>query len=169
MALTKCKECNEEISTKAEKCPKCGSPKKKQTSIFTWTILVVFILWGFGYFSGNSNQPTTASNISTSKPEPTPQEIAKGKLKLDYTWEKVGFDNIMEANFTVTNGNEKEIKDIEISCTHYAKSGTAIDSNNRIIYEIIPANSKKTFKKFNMGFIHSQAEKTGCMITSFKI
>jgi len=26
MAMIKCKECNEEISDKAEKCPKCGAP-----------------------------------------------------------------------------------------------------------------------------------------------
>ena len=26
MALVKCKECNKEISDKAEKCPNCGCP-----------------------------------------------------------------------------------------------------------------------------------------------
>ena len=36
MALTKCKECGNEISTKAEACPKCGAKRPKATSGFTW-------------------------------------------------------------------------------------------------------------------------------------
>ena len=165
MALTKCKECGEEISKKAEKCPKCGAPAKKKTSLFTWLVTIFVVLLAVGYFSGN---PGTGSSTSSSKQEPSPKKVAMENVKIDFSWGKTGFDNVMEANFTVTNNSQYQIKDIEITCTHYAKSGTRIDSNERTIYAVVPPKRKKTFEKFNMGFIHSQAEKTACVITDLK-
>jgi RNA polymerase subunit RPABC4/transcription elongation factor Spt4 len=44
MALTKCKECGEQISTKAEACPKCGAKQPKKTSLLTWGVLAFIIL-----------------------------------------------------------------------------------------------------------------------------
>jgi len=165
MALTKCKECGEEISKKAEKCPKCGAPQKKKTSLFTWLVTIIVVLWAVGYFSGNPNIGTS----STASRAPSPKEIAMKNVELDFSWAKEGFGNVMEANFTITNNSDHQIKDIEITCTHYAKSGTRIDSNERTIYDVVPAKSKKTIKNFNMGFIHSQTEKTSCVITDLKV
>lgn len=165
MALTKCNECGEEISKKAEKCPKCGAPQNKKTSLFTWLVTIIVVLWAVGYFPGNSGIDTA----STPNRTPSPKEIAMQNVKLDFSWTKEGFGNVMEANFTITNNSEHQIKDIEIKCTHYAKSGTQIDSNSRTIYDVVPAKSKKTIKNFNMGFIHSQSERTGCAITDLKI
>ena len=166
MALTKCKECGEEISKKATQCPKCGAPAKKKTSLVTWMITIFIGLWVVGYFAGNSGTSPSASGVARA---PSPEEAAKDNVKLDYSWAKAGFDNIMEANFTITNSSQYEIRDIKITCTHYAKSGTRIDSNERTIYDVVPAKSTKEFPKFNMGFIHSQAEKTGCVISDLKI
>lgn len=167
MALTKCKECGEEISQKAEKCPKCGAPAKKKTSIFTWIVTIFIAIWAIGYFSGDPG--STSSKSTSAARAPSPKQVAMDNVELDFTWGKTGFDNMMEANFTVINNSQYEIKDIEITCTHYAKSGTRIDSNERTIFDIVPASGKKTFEKFNMGFIHSQAEKTGCAITDLKV
>ncbi len=75
----------------------------------------------------------------------------------------------MEANFTVENQSQYNIKDIEIKCTYFGKSGTAIDSNRRTIYDVVKAKSKKKFNKFNMGFIHTQANSSSCEITDLKI
>jgi len=165
MALTKCKECGEEISKKAEKCPKCGAPQKKRTSIVTWLVTILVVFWAVGYFSGNPGSGTSSTTASA----PSPKKIAMENVELDFSWGKEGFGNVMEANFTITNNSEYQIKDIEITCTHYAKSGTRIDSNERTIFDVVPAKSKKKLDKFNMGFIHSQAEKTGCVITDLKV
>lgn len=95
---------------------------------------------------------------------------ARGKVGIaEWTWRKAGFDNVMNADFTVTNGSRFDIKDITITCIHYAKSGTKIDSNTRTIYDIIKAGESKQFTDFNMGFIHSQAESSGAVIKDFVI
>ena len=46
MALKKCKECGNEVSTKAECCPKCGAVLNKLTGgrryiVFVFLILVI--------------------------------------------------------------------------------------------------------------------------------
>ncbi|HEY7640199.1 MAG TPA: hypothetical protein VH814_10775 [Steroidobacteraceae bacterium] len=166
MAMTKCTECDHEISTKAEKCPKCGAPRRRKTSAFTWTVTILIIFIAVAYFSSDLQNGT--SGTSAPRP-PSPHEIAAQGIKLDYNWSKVGFDNVMEATFTVANGSQYPIKDIEVTCNHFAKSGTKIDSNRRTIFDVVPANKKKTFQKFNMGFIHSQVEKSSCEVTSFKM
>ncbi|TLM63963.1 MAG: zinc ribbon domain-containing protein [Deltaproteobacteria bacterium] len=61
MALTKCKECGEQISTKADACPKCGIKLQKRTSKFTWIILILII---FGVYAANTS-PTPSSSSSS--------------------------------------------------------------------------------------------------------
>ncbi len=56
------------------------------------------------------------------------------------------------------------VKDIRIKCTHTTKSGTVIDSNTRTVYDVIEAKSKKTIRDFNMGFIHSQVDRSNCEV-----
>ena len=164
MALIKCKECGTEISKKAKECPKCGAPAKKKTSLFTWIVTIFIGLWFIGYLA---NPDSSTSSLTSNAP--SPKEIARKNIKLDFSWTTEGFGNIMEANFTVHNNSKYDIKDIEISCTHFAKSGTKIDSNDRTIYEIVKKKSTKKFPKFNMGFIHSQANSSSCQIKDFVV
>jgi hypothetical protein len=166
MAMTKCKECGTEISTKAEPCPKCGAKAPKKTSAFTWLVAGLMVLGFIGYISGN-NTGSTVTSTATQSPAPAgPTKAATiNNVKLDFSWSKAGYDNIMKANFTFTNKNTYPVKDLEITCTHSAPSGTVIDKNVRTIYEIVPANGKRTFRDFDMGFIHSQVKASGCEIT----
>ena len=169
MALTKCRECNEQISKKAASCPRCGSPAKKKTSMFTWFVLffIIFMVYTYNIDSdlGTGYTPTP----TTTTPTLTPKEKAIDNMKLEFSWDKAGFDNIMEVNFTITNEGQYTVKDIEITCTHYAKSDTRIDSNERVIYDVIAPSETKKFEKFSMGFIHSQAVSSSCNITDLVI
>lgn len=79
---------------------------------------------------------------------------------VDFDWAKDGFGSVMMASFKIHNPGPMDLKDIEIECTHYAPSGTKIDSNKRTIYEIVKAGEIREFKNFNMGFIHTQAAKS---------
>ena len=94
---------------------------------------------------------------------------ALASVKLNYALRKDAFETLLNANFTVNNGSPYDIKDIEITCEHLAKSGTRIDSNTRTIYDIFPAKKKKTIKNFPMGFIHSQAERSSCRVSDLVV
>ena len=40
MALTKCRECDSEISSSARRCPKCGKVRTTGSSV-VWTLIIV--------------------------------------------------------------------------------------------------------------------------------
>jgi len=66
-ALTKCKECGNEVSKNAESCPKCGAPIKKKPKQYGCGTLILIGIVGFvliGIFS--SNDSTTSKNNSYS-------------------------------------------------------------------------------------------------------
>jgi hypothetical protein len=55
MALTKCKECEGEVSTKAETCPRCGAPVKRGSGgcapvVVLAVVIVGVLLVGYGAF-----------------------------------------------------------------------------------------------------------------------
>jgi hypothetical protein len=123
---------------------------------------------GFGREPGTANTvaaPSTRDEPSLYDPKPD----AINALKLTFTWSKEGFGNVMQANFTITNKGTRDVKDLEITCTHFAKSGTQIDRNTRTIYDVVKAGKTRTFRNFNMGFIHSQADKSRCEVVDLAV
>jgi hypothetical protein len=107
---------------------------------------------------------------STSSGDPiNPKEALLHRVKLDFKWHTDGFGNIMMANFTIKNPTQYRFKDFEIKCTHSAPSGTVIDSNSRTIYQTVEPISTKVIREMNMGFINSQATRSGCQITDLVV
>lgn len=106
MALTKCTECGEEISKKAEKCPKCGAPTKKKTSIFTWLVVIILIFWMIGSLSGRS-KTTEATDNSTSQSDVAPKQVTQVNIEdilSAYKNNEVGADNIFKGQIIQTTG-----------------------------------------------------------------
>jgi RNA polymerase subunit RPABC4/transcription elongation factor Spt4 len=67
MALVKCKECGEQVSTSAKACPKCGAKPPKKTSVLTWIVLVIVIFVVYSAFqSSTSTKPSSSPVQSTS-------------------------------------------------------------------------------------------------------
>ena len=112
---------------------------------------------------------STGTNPATNRERSDPKVVVIPQVKLSFTWSKGGFDNVMEANFTVQNNSDVDIKDFEITCQHSAASGTIIDRNVRTIYDVVKAHSKRRFPNFNMGLIHSQAVRSSCAITDLMV
>jgi hypothetical protein len=147
-----------------------ANKKEITTGVFILCGAVIFAL--FYLFSLSTE--TSLSSTETSLPCNT--DSLKEHVALDYKWRTGGFENIMKADFTIRPnsaiGRCKDgyrIKDVTITCEHYANSGTRIDSNTRTIYEIFPSETSTTIKDFNMGFINSQATETVCKIDNFII
>lgn len=173
--LVPCRSCRAPISKKALSCPQCGAVAKKKTSIVTWIVAVIAGLWLVGFIANVSNESGSGSPSATGTSPPpasrlSPLEQAKASTKLDsFKWKKVGGGSLMQGDFTISNSGVVAVKDIEIVCTHFGPSGTKIDSNKRTIFEIVEAGKTRTFKNFDMGFIHSQAASTGCVINNLGI
>lgn len=106
---------------------------------------------------------------SSGTPTLSPKEQALQNLEFNFDWSKGGFESIMMIDMTIKNNGHKDIKDFTVECEHSSNSGTKIDSNKREVYEIIKAGETRTFKEFNMGFIHSQAKSSSCGITNLVV
>ena len=73
MALTKCKDCGNEVSKKAASCPNCGAPLKKakrKTSTFTWLVLILIALVVWVQSSNETSKiQQTTTQPTKAKPE----------------------------------------------------------------------------------------------------
>lgn len=86
MALTKCKECGNDVSTTAKACPKCGAKVKKPTSLAMKVLLGVL---GFGIVAamlgGEPSTPaasrtdTPAEKIKNAAPPIDPKAMARAE------------------------------------------------------------------------------------------
>lgn len=171
MALIKCKECGTEVSSKAESCPKCGA-KVKAKGMGCGTLIALVFFIGIIALAHSPSKNTGSSSISSSSspPSPDPKNEAMAQLEMNkFSWSKGGFDSVMMVNVTFVNKGKRDVKDIELTCEHSSNSGTRIDSNKRVIYEVVSTGKSKTMNEFNMGFIHSQAVKTNCSVTDLVV
>ena len=75
MAMTKCKECNNEISTKADQCPKCGAKQKRS---IIWPLIIAFVAIGL---LGNllvAPEKAKQNTQSTDAPQVKTTTVSKG-------------------------------------------------------------------------------------------
>jgi len=61
MALKNCKECGQQVSTKAMSCPHCGAVLRRKTGCFTWFVAIIFLLIMIGYCSSRYSYKTSDS------------------------------------------------------------------------------------------------------------
>lgn len=133
-------------------------------------MLLIIIVLGFflSKCSPDSKSPSSSSSPVQSATDIKQQQIYQVTIK-KLNWSKGGFDNVMMVNATFENKGTVDVKDLELTCEHYSNSGTKIDSNSRVIYEVVKAGKSKSIRNFNMGFIHSQAASTNCRITDLAV
>lgn len=158
MSLKKCMECGVPISTKADICPQCGAPSKRDTSPFTWLVVILFALGAYSFFRGE-HSATATKPVAVSAPDPTQQ------LKITYTWQLSGFGNVMLLkNVIIKNPTSVAMKDPFIRCSLYAASDTALGDAEITVYQPLPAHGKIVAQEINMGLVNSQTKKASCRI-----
>lgn len=89
-------------------------------------------------------------------------------LDLDDFVLEIEIVNRQSENFARSQ-QKRRFKDVEIKCTHFAPSGTEIDSNTRTIYQVFEAHSTQEIRQMNMGLIHSQVGRSGCQIVNLTV
>lgn len=187
--MKRCHSCKIQYLSSEAFCARCGTALGPMMfwqkyglslSLIGGLLIVGGILWSIALSIPQEPRETSQSISLAASPSPvptrppyihypTPQEDPRTVAMRDVSlvldsWTKGGFGSVMIANFTVKNPTKYAVKDISVTCTHSAASGTEIDSNTRTIYEMVKAKDQKRIREFNMGFIHSQAQRTRCQI-----
>lgn len=173
MALKKCKECGNEVSSKAESCPKCGAVLKKKTSSCVGCLAVV--LFAFIVLAVTGSLTNTGSRSST-KTKPEPKIYKEGEtVHVGYTsyaisrsWWSNRLSNNQFLNqrpnamylfveMTVRNNDKKArmvppFKLVDENAAEYETSsnGWAIEGSIGIIQSLNPSVSKHGFVIFDV-------------------
>ncbi|MFT6255885.1 MAG: RNA polymerase subunit RPABC4/transcription elongation factor Spt4 [Cellvibrionaceae bacterium] len=79
MAVVKCKECGEKVSTKAKTCPSCGNIAPKKTSSFTWVVLILIIIAILSLTNSSSDKKSLSANSSLEVSPPVKNTVVVEK------------------------------------------------------------------------------------------
>ncbi len=137
MAMKKCKECGEEISSSAKKCPKCG---KDQRNFFMkhpvlYTIVILIIIGVVASSGGNTNNNTTQTNGGSSE---TTTSTKKEKFTLED--DHIGSSDQYGMSYTIEgsikNNTDKQYSYVQVTFNLYdsdgAQIGTALANINNL-------------------------------------
>jgi hypothetical protein len=156
-----------------------GSITVKLLGQFATALGVVgLIVWGLAKLTtapltpvqmGEYASAATPKSLSTAGQQELLKDEIKKALKFQYDWTTSGFGTVMMADITITNPTPHSVKDVEIRCSTFGASGTKLGALRQTIYELVKPKSTKKVKRVNMGFIHSQTDKVGCIISDLVI
>jgi hypothetical protein len=82
-----------------------------------------------------------------------------------FDWSKARIED-MQANFTLASALPFAVKQVEVVCTHFARSGVEVASARRTIETLLPAHGRLEVRELDMGTIHAQASSSGCRVVS---
>ena len=83
-------------------------------------------------------------------------------------WRKGGFGAVAFAAFSLKNDNPASVKDVEIECGFFGKSGTQISTASTTIYDVILPKTTKTFPELSLGFVGQQAVSASCLVAGVR-
>ena len=110
MALMKCQECGNDVSTEASACPKCGAkpkPKKKLSSI-VFGVIILFLIIGW---IANSSDKKLDSTMPNQEATPAKEifKISAQDLYLKYEKNEVAADNEFHGKIIEVTGEVASI------------------------------------------------------------
>jgi hypothetical protein len=106
----------------------------------------------------------SAAAVGFAAPDRTPHPERFVRIAA-FNWSKARIEE-MEANFTITSALPFAVKEVEVVCTHFARSGIEVASARRTIPTTLPARGRIEVRAFDMGLIHAQATGSGCRIVA---
>jgi hypothetical protein len=83
------------------------------------------------------------------------------KISSQY-WRRGGLGSNALVTFTLRNGNDYAVKDIEITCAFSRRDGSHLTDRTRLIHDTVNMKGRKTFAHFHVGFVNINASKAKC-------
>jgi hypothetical protein len=98
----------------------------------------------------------------------TPAETAPvDGLKISsQSWRRGGLGSKALITFTLRNGNDYAVKDIEIACAFSRRDGSHLTDRTRTIHDVVNMKSRKRFARLHVGFVNVNADKAKCSLVA---
>ena len=173
--------------------PEQAEPEKTVASVFrigfVWIPVALAIGFGaWGQLSDYSGKPadgepvklTTAASPditldgSMVNPAATPGELTaaaemapvNGLRISSQSWRRGGLGSKALVTFTLRNGNDYAVKDIEISCAFARRDGSHLTDRRRMIHDTVSNKRRRTFARLHVGFVNVNADRAKCSLVT---
>jgi len=111
------------------------------------------------------NTPTEATLVAPADEAAPARAAPVDGLKISWqTWRRGGLGSNAQVTFTLRNGNDYAVKDIEISCAFARRDGSHLTDRTRTIHDTVNMKSRRTFARLHVGFVNINANKAKCSL-----
>jgi hypothetical protein len=83
-----------------------------------------------------------------------------------FVWSKAVPEDFMQANLTIKSALPFALKQVEVACAQFARTGVEVESSRRTIAELVPAHGSLQVAALNLGPVNPDAGSSGCWIVS---
>jgi hypothetical protein len=77
-------------------------------------------------------------------------------------WRRGGLGSKALVTFTLRNGNDYAVRDIEISCAFSRGDGSHLTDRTPVIHDTVKTRGRKTFASVHVGFVNINADRAKC-------
>ncbi|MBW7967546.1 hypothetical protein [Bradyrhizobium sp. BR 10261] len=111
--------------------------------------------------SDDSASPISASDTSAL------EAAGLDRMKISsQTWRRGGLGSKALVTFTVRNGNDYAVKDLEIVCAFTRRDGSHLTDRSRVLADTVSMKSRKTFARVPVGFVNVNADQAKCSLVT---
>ena len=110
--------------------------------------------------------PIQATLVAPAEDAAAPVEAAPvdGLRISSQSWRRGGLGSKAQVTFTLRNGNDYAVKDIELSCAFSRRDGSHLTDRTRTIRDTVNMKSRRTFARLHVGFVNINAHKAKCSL-----
>jgi hypothetical protein len=106
----------------------------------------------------------------------SPETTALAKSPIDglrissQSWRRGGLGSKALVTFTLRNGNDYAVKDVEIACAFARRDGSHLTDRRRVIPDVVNMKSRKRYAGMLVGFVNVNANRAKCsLVTASRI
>jgi hypothetical protein len=108
---------------------------------------------------------TPADAVTPEEMGPQPAPVDGLKISSQF-WRRGGLGSNALVTFTLRNGNDYPVRDIEIFCAFTRRDGSHLTDRKRLIHDTVEMKSRKTFARMHIGFVNINADKAKCSLVT---
>jgi hypothetical protein len=82
------------------------------------------------------------------------------------SWRRGGLGSKALVTFSLRNGNDYAVKDIEIACAFLRRDGSHLTDRRRVIHDTVNMKTRKSFARLHVGFVNVNADKAKCALVA---
>jgi hypothetical protein len=107
--------------------------------------------------------PVEAAPDETAPVQASPLD---GLKIVSQSWRRGGLGSKALVTFSLRNGNDYAVKDIEIACAFLRRDGSHLTDRRRVIHDTVSMKSRKSFARLHVGFVNVNADKAKCALVA---